>query len=193
MKYYPAFLKLQGKRVLLFGGGSVALRKARTLIEAGARILVISHEFSESFKRFARANQIDIRIGSQIPKGEKPELVVAATSDEKFNQTIFRWCEKKGIFVNVVDDPAHSTFIVPSVIRRGTLQIAISTGGASPLLAKTLRKKLEQEFGSKYSALVQKLAKDRMKTKRSLNVPEARRNHFKKVVASQLRFLKAGK
>ncbi|MBI1977351.1 MAG: bifunctional precorrin-2 dehydrogenase/sirohydrochlorin ferrochelatase [Candidatus Omnitrophica bacterium] len=193
MKYYPAFLKLQGKKVLLFGGGGVALRKARTLIKAGAKLLVISHDCSKAFKRFARANKIDIRFGSQIPQGENPELVVAATSDEALNRTIFEWCEKKGIFVNVVDDPTHSTFIVPSIIQRGKLQIAISTGGASPLLAKTLRKKLEKEFGSKYSALVQKLSKDRMKTKQSLNAPEARRNHFKKVVASEFKLLETGK
>lgn len=192
MKYYPAFLNLKGRRALLFGAGEVALRKARTLVQSGAQLTVISREFSKPFQKFARENGIKMRRGNQFPNQlDKVFLVVAATSNSAFNRTIYKNCEQRGILVNVVDDPKHSTFIVPSVLRRGLLQIAISTGGASPLLAKTLRKKLAAQFGAGYSELVKRLAQDRKKAKRKIRFGRERKNYFQKLVTSQLKMLES--
>ncbi len=187
--YYPAFLNLKGRKVLLFGAGEVALRKARTLKQAGADLIVMSRDFSKPFLKFANRNRIKMKRGSVFPKLDHVSLVVVATSDQVFNRAVYKRYEQKGVFVNVVDDPKHSTFIVPSILKRGSLQIAISTGGASPLLAKTLRKKLAAQFGSGYGQLVKRLARDRIRTKRLIGIQKDRKNHFQKLVESRLRIL----
>ena len=188
--YYPAFLNLKNRRVVLFGGGQVALRKARVLVKCGANLIVISRDFSPSFLRFARSKRTKLRYGTAIPKKLKEtSLVVAATSDRAFNEKIYTQCVRQGIFVNVVDDPGHSTFIVPSVLRRGSLQIAISTGGASPFLAKLLRKKLSKQFGTGYGRLVKTLSRDRQKTKQSILVQKDRRNRFRRLAQTRLKML----
>ncbi|MBI3999412.1 MAG: bifunctional precorrin-2 dehydrogenase/sirohydrochlorin ferrochelatase [Candidatus Omnitrophica bacterium] len=190
LTYYPAFLNLNGKRVLLFGAGKVALRKAHVLVQSGAKLLAISHDFSTEFLRFAKQKQIRIQSGSAFPKSLKRiSLVVAATSDEVFNRKVYRRCLKENILVNVVDDPKHSTFIVPSILRRGALQIAISTGGASPFLAKMLRKKLESQFGASYGKLVRELSCERRQAKRLIKLESTRRNHFQKLVRSRLKLV----
>ncbi|MBI4395027.1 MAG: bifunctional precorrin-2 dehydrogenase/sirohydrochlorin ferrochelatase [Candidatus Omnitrophica bacterium] len=183
INYYPAFLNLKGRKALLLGGGEVALRKARVLVRSGAKLEGISRDFSPAFLRFAKSKRIRIRYGSKLPKSLKGVwLVVAATSDEALNERIYRKCVRENIFVNVVDDPKHCTFIVPSIVRRGALQIAISTGGASPFLAKMLRKKLEVQFGSSYGKLVQSLGREREKAKRLIKFGKERRNHLIKLV-----------
>jgi siroheme synthase-like protein len=188
MSYYPAFLDLKDKNVLLFGAGQVALRKAKMLFGAGAHLTVVSREFSKPFLKFAKGSRMKLVHGSRIPKLTHVRLVVAATSDRKFNQKVYRACERKKIFVNVIDDPKHSSFIVPSVVKHGRLALAISTGGASPALAKMIRKKLQKQFGSQYASLLKEMAHDRLRTKRNLPAKE-RRNHFQKLAASQLKAL----
>ena len=100
MTYYPAFLNLKGKHILLFGGGEVALRKAEAFSEAGAKLTAISKDFSPAFKTFAAKSRIKLIQGSKIPSLKGIWLVVAATSDAKFNRKIFMACEKNKIFVN---------------------------------------------------------------------------------------------
>ena len=190
--YYPAFLNLKNKLVVLFGGVHVALRKARVLVRSGANLKVLSRDFSPAFLAFAKRNRIQIRRGSRLPSSIRGiSLVVCATSDPDFNRRIYERCVRSGLFVNVVDDPKHSTFLVPSVMRRGLLQIAVSTGGASPLLAKLIRKKLEEEFGSEYRALLRSLHLDRERSKRLIRLGRKRRNHFQKLVGSKLKLLEA--
>ena len=182
-QYYPAFLNLEGKRVLLFGGGAVALRKAKALVRSGACINAIAKEFSPSFLKFSEKNGITAKHGSTVPENLKSfPIVVAATSDAHFNHKVYDACVKKGILVNVVDDPKHSTFIVPSVVKRGALQIAISTGGRSPLLAKMLRKKLERQLGIELGQLVETLGLARAQAKQTISSQKKRRNHFKKLI-----------
>lgn len=190
MIYYPAFLNLAKRRVYLFGGGEVALRKARALARSGADLIAISRDFSKPFLRFAKHRRIQLRTGSRIPKLFRPAaLVIAATSDRAFNHEIYKRSSEQGILVNVVDDPTHSTFMVPSVLRRGSFQIAITTGGASPLLAKMLRKKLAREFGAEYGLLIRNLKRDREKIKRLIPAGTERRNHFRKLITSRLKEL----
>ena len=168
----------------------MALRKAKVLFRSGAHLRVVSREFPEPFRKFAKQNRVRMRRSDQLPKNLNGIfLVVAATSDQSFNRAVSKKCEQNGILVNVVDDPKHSSFIVPSVLRRGPLQIAISTGGASPLLAKTLRKKLAAQFGAGYSELVKRLARDRKSAKRKIRLGSERRNYFQKLVGTQLKIL----
>lgn len=188
MIHYPAFLDLEGKKVLLFGAGKVALRKAKSLFESGARVTVVSREFSKPFVNFAKRAHFKLVRGSKIPALSRTWLVVAATSDRKLNQRIYGACERKKIFVNVVDDPKHSSFIVPSVVRRGRFQLAVSTGGASPALAKMVRLKLEKQFGPEYARLIGQLARVREKAKRDIS-GKWRKRYFQKQVISRLKAL----
>ena len=191
MIYYPAFLNLKGKKVLLFGAGAVALRKAKSLIASEAKLSVISREFSDAFRRFAKSKKIKLQKGSRIPKSlSSVSLVVAATSDTGFNRLVYQACSRKGILVNVVDDPKHSNFIVPSVVRRGNLQIAISTGGASPYLAKLLRQKFEGELDSRYADLARFLKKERVRVKNTISSAAGRRNYFEQLVNAKLKQLR---
>ncbi len=188
MTYYPIFLNLKDKKVLIFGAGAVAFRKAKSLVASEAKLSVISRDFSEAFRRFAKSKKIKLQIGSTIPKQlNSISLVVAATSDATFNQSVYRVCSRQGIWVNVVDDPEHSNFIVPSVIRRGTLQVAISTGGASPYLAKLLRQKFEAELNTKYANLVRFLKKERTRVQKTISSTKVRRNYFQKLVKAKLK------
>ncbi|MBI4368154.1 MAG: bifunctional precorrin-2 dehydrogenase/sirohydrochlorin ferrochelatase [Candidatus Omnitrophica bacterium] len=190
MIYYPAFLNLKAKKVILFGGGEIALRKARSLVQTGAKLTAASRDFSEPFLHFAKRNRIRIQRKSSIPKTFKGVmLVTAATSDSVFNRTVYERCVRDGVLVNVVDDPKHCTFIVPSVLRRGPLQIAISTGGASPLLSKILRQKLEKQFGREYAQLAKRLGRERKKTKGKLNSMQERKQYFKKFIRSEFQTL----
>ena len=193
MRYYPVFLNLKGKRVLLLGGGAVALRKVRTLIESGARVVAVSREFSNKFLRFAKQRRVQICRGSAVPKLRDFSLVVAATSDTKLNQEVYARSERAHLFVNVVDDPKRSSFIVPSTLKRGSLQIAVSTGGKSPLLAKWIRRKLEHQFGGEWRDLIQWLGEERKKVKRLITEQKLRRQYLQQLVEMRLHELEKGK
>ena len=186
--YYPAFLNLKGKRVLLFGAGQVAFRKAKVLAQARVNLTVVSREFSAPFLKWAKHNRIKLIRGTKILNLANVWLVVAATSDSQFNHRLYAECERKKIFVNVVDDPKHCSFIVPSVIRRGKLQLAVSTGGTSPSLAKIVRKKLEKQFGPEYARLLKQMAKIRTEAKKKIAFKD-RKNYFRKQVISRLKAL----
>ena len=187
MTYYPAFLNLEDRKVLLFGGGTVALRKARSLVKTGACIAAISKKFSDPFLKFARKQKIKLTRSSAFPKVlHNVVLVVAATSDPRFNQKVYERCNRENIFVNVVDDPKHSTFIVPSLLQRGPLQIAVSTGGKSPFLAKLIRKKLKRQFSGEYRHIVEWLGKEREKVKRMIKEQKARQRYLQKLVEKKL-------
>jgi precorrin-2 dehydrogenase/sirohydrochlorin ferrochelatase len=161
-RHYPAFLDLAGKNVLLVGGGMVALQKAIALGEAGARITAVALQAHPDlrnvpgvvrvFKRASRA--------ADVGRGPKaPWLVVAATDDEKANAAVAKACAKARVWVNVVDRPALCSFIVPAVARQGLVTFAVSTGGASPALAKFLAGRLGKAFGPEVAALAEALAR----------------------------------
>ncbi|UCG77589.1 MAG: bifunctional precorrin-2 dehydrogenase/sirohydrochlorin ferrochelatase [Nitrospirota bacterium] len=140
--YYPAFLDLKGKKCLIVGGGKVAERKVRSLVKAGANVTLISPELTASLKRMSSNEKIGHK-KRRFRKGDTGGffLVIAATSDEKVNRRVFE--ESKGL-INSVDMPDLCNFIVPSVVSKGPLQIAISTSGLSPAVSRTLRKDLEE-------------------------------------------------
>lgn len=176
-RYYPAFLQLAGKAVLLVGGGTVALQKAIPLGEAGARLTVVAPEVHPDMENVPGVVRILRRKfkTADLGKGAKaPWLVVAATSDEKVNAAIAKACEKARLWVNVVDRPVHCSFILPAVVRQGLVTFAVSTGGASPALAKYLAARLGTAFGPETAALAETLGALRGRLKEMPMAPRAR-------------------
>jgi len=155
MKYYPVLLQLEGKTVLVVGGGVVAERKVENLLELAARIHIVSIELTEKLHKLIESKEIKY-LGSEF-KEEQLEgvfFVIAATDDKLLNRRISEEARKRRLLVNAVDQPEDCDFIFPSIIKRGELLIAISTSGKSPALAKRLRQELEAQFGSEYGVFL---------------------------------------
>lgn len=152
--YYPVFMDLRGRRCIVIGGGDVALRKVNALLECGARVQVISPEICDGLNSLARQGKVTVTT-REYALGDLAGalLAIAATGDEETNRRVAAEAEKNHIPVNVVDEPALCSFIVPSVVRRGDLTLAVSTGGQSPALAHKVRTNLEKEFGEEYAEL----------------------------------------
>jgi precorrin-2 dehydrogenase/sirohydrochlorin ferrochelatase len=151
---YPVALDLNGRTCLVVGGGAVALRKVRGLLAVGADVRVIARDAVE----MPAGARVHLR-GFEDGDIDGNTFVVAATADRELNARIARLARERGVWVNVADDPAAGDVILPAVARRGALQIAVSTGGASPALARRLRERLEDEFGPEYGDLVALLAR----------------------------------
>jgi siroheme synthase-like protein len=152
MKGYPITLvNLGGARCVVVGGGRIATRKVAALREAGACPVVISPQLCKPLRSLALNGEIEAIERSYRPGDLKgARLVIAATDDPAVNEGVWHEAKSIGCLVNVVDDPAHCTFYVPAIVRRGELTIAISTGGNSPTLARRLRKGLEEQFDASY-------------------------------------------
>lgn len=174
--YYPIELNLTGRRVVVIGGGSVAARKTAGLRDAGADVRVVSPEFApeleqrDDIRRDRRPYAPDVLDGA--------ELVFACTDDPEPNARIAADARAAGIWCNVVDDADASDFLVPATLRQGRLTIAIGTGGASPALARTLRERLESNFGPEFAILIDELSKTRETIQQRVADPEIRRRIF---------------
>ncbi|WP_323904663.1 siroheme synthase CysG [Aeromonas hydrophila] len=144
MDYLPIFCRLDNKPVLLVGGGEVAERKARLLLDAGAQLTVVAPELDPELAELAANGSIEWLAGEFAPAQLTGKwLVVAATDRREVNALVYQSANQAGIFANVVDDPKRSSFIMPSIIDRSPLMVAISSGGKAPVLARLLREKLE--------------------------------------------------
>jgi uroporphyrin-III C-methyltransferase len=147
MNLQPIFLKLDGRPGLLVGAGNVALEKLNTLLTTGLRIRVIAPEARREIRQFANEGRIE-----WLQRAFEPAdlignfIVIAATDDPKVNTTVYRESVRRGILVNSVDDPPHCDFYFGSVVRRGDLQVAISTAGESPAVAQQLRREIDQQL-----------------------------------------------
>jgi precorrin-2 dehydrogenase/sirohydrochlorin ferrochelatase len=151
MKTYPIFARLTGKPCLVVGGGAVGERKVRDLKEAGARVTVVSRGLTPGLAEMAGQGEIRHLQGDFHPTHlEGMALVFGATDDPAVNGEVSAAAQARGLWVNIADAPELCTFIVPAQVRRGDLTLAISTGGASPALARKLRQELEQHFGPEY-------------------------------------------
>jgi siroheme synthase-like protein len=152
--YYPIFVDLTRRRCLIVGGGPVAERKAHGLLEAEARVVVVSPTLTENLQRWALDGLITY-VPRTFEDGDVGgcALIIAATDRSTVNTHVARAARRHGVWVNVVDTPVECDFIAPAVIRRGALQLAISTGGRSPMLAKRLREGLEAVIGPEYGEL----------------------------------------
>jgi precorrin-2 dehydrogenase/sirohydrochlorin ferrochelatase len=158
MPYYPIFLDLKDQNVLVVGGGKVAERKILNLLRYGCRIHVVSPELTSQLEKLVSQKKIQ-RIPEQSLNQAMSEasMVIAATDDPAVNGQIASRAKEEGLLVNAVDQPRDCNFIMPSIVKSGDLQIAISTGGKSPALAKKIRKELQNLFGSEYGSLVELL------------------------------------
>jgi len=160
MAKYPIFLELADRRVVVIGGGPVATRKACSLLEAGARVVIVAEKIDEVLAaqcKGGKAELITAKYSKDYLVGAV--LAIAATNDPELNQRIYKDCQELEILCNVVDQPQLCDFFVPAVIKRGRLQIAISTDGQSPAYAGHLRKKLEQLITEEHGQFVAELEK----------------------------------
>lgn len=144
MDHLPIFCQLRQRDCLLVGGGDVAERKARLLLDAGANVTVNALDFTPQFQVWADSQMLTLVQGEFIPSLlDTCWLAIAATDNETVNQQVSDAAEARRIFCNVVDAPRQASFIMPSIIDRSPLMVAVSSGGTSPVLARLLREKLE--------------------------------------------------
>jgi len=182
-RLFPLFADLRNRRVLVVGGGVVALRKIAALKSAGARVIVGAPELVVELRQLLKKNEIEYVHGKfQEHWLNDVWLVVAATDDVEVNRQIASAAEVRRLFVNVVDDAELSSYQVPSVIERGPLQIAISSAGAAPMLARHIREKLETQFDESYGLLTSLLAQHRERIRQQLPVLTLRRRWFEKLL-----------
>jgi precorrin-2 dehydrogenase/sirohydrochlorin ferrochelatase len=151
VKTYPIFAVIENKPCLVVGGGAVGERKVADLMAAGARVTVVSRTLTPELAALAGQGEIwylpEDFTEAQV---EGMALVMAATDDPEVNARVSAAAQARAIWVNVADEPQHCTFIVPALVRRGELTLAISTGGASPALARQLRQEFQQYLGPEY-------------------------------------------
>jgi siroheme synthase-like protein len=155
---YPVNLVLEGRSCLVVGGGGVARRKAEGLLACGAAVTVVAPEVDPQLAALA------VRIERRpYEEGEAAgyRLVIAATGDPAVNQRVYDDGEAAGVWVNAADDPERCSFTLPSVMRRGPLQVTVSTGGHSPAMAAWLRRRIEAEVGAEYEVLLRLLSEIR--------------------------------
>src|SRR5438034_4593324 len=171
------FLKLEGRLCLVVGAGTVAEGKIGSLLLAGATVRVVAPRANAAVQEWARTSAIRWEEREFSPLDLYDVfLVVVATSSKDVNESVFREAQSRNVLCNVVDDPEHCHFYYPAVVRRGQLQIAISTAGESPALAQKLRRELEIQFGPEYESWVEQLGKARSELfARDINPEERRR------------------
>jgi precorrin-2 dehydrogenase / sirohydrochlorin ferrochelatase len=175
-RLYPLFADLEARRVVVIGGGAVAQRKAETLLACGADVRLISPEATEQLAGWAAQG----RIAWQRRRYESGDLAgawlaIVACGDPTVNEQVRAEADAVRLFCNVVDEPEHCSFQAAAVVTRGPLQVAVSTGGVSPALAKRLRRELEAEFGPFYEKFLAGLAELRDHVKQKYPDDQARR------------------
>ena len=183
MDYLPIFLDLKGKSCVLVGGGEVAARKVHLLLKAGARVIVYAPALGETLSGLAAEGRIEHRTAAFEPSFlDDCALAIAATDDKAINQAVYDAAQARRIPVNVVDQPALCTFIMPSIIDRSPVIAAVSTGGASPVLARLIRARLETLIPAAYGRLARLVAEFRDAVKKRFQHPMARRRFWEEVL-----------
>jgi precorrin-2 dehydrogenase/sirohydrochlorin ferrochelatase len=187
MSFYPVNLDIKDRGCLVVGGGAVASRKAKTLAECGAIVTVVSLEFTQSLR--------DIESSSNVTLISRPYetsdldgkfLVIGATNNEALNRRINADAEARHMLCNIADVPDICNFILPSIIRRGDLVIAVSTSGKSPAFAKKLRKDLEKNFGDEYARFLALMGAIRTRLLQTAHAPEAHKPLFERLIHGNL-------
>jgi siroheme synthase-like protein len=173
MSYFPIYLDMSRRRCLVIGGGAVAERKIAALLETGAEVTVLAPDVTDVVAGLSKQNAIRFTARC-YEDGDLDgfELAFVATDDPQVNAAVYREGRSRGVWVNSADDPARCDFILPSVLRRGDLIVAVSTGGTSPALARTVREELELYFTQEYESLAKLAAEVREElSNRSITVP----------------------
>ena len=185
--FYPVNLDIKEKQCLVVGGGSVASRKAKTLMECEAIVTVVSPEFTLSLKDIEQYSGITlIQRPYQTSDLDGKFLVIGATNDEKLNRRINADAEHRNMLCNIADVPDICNFILPAIIRRGDFCLAVSTSGKSPAFAKKLRKDLEKTFGDEYALFLSLMGEIRKKLLAEEHAPEAHKPIFEKLISHNL-------
>ena len=171
MEYFPIFIDINQKPVIIFGGGDIALRKAILLVKANPALTIIAKSFSTEFKDFIKINKLSYKKKSFEDSDIKDQiLIIAATNDNLTNTAISKIAQAKRIPVNVVDQPELCTFTMGSIVERDSLVIAISSGGKAPVLARMIREKMEGIIPASYSKLVNYAGSIRQKVQKKLKM-----------------------
>lgn len=185
LQLYPMALKIGGRRCVVVGGGSIAERKVLSLVQCQARVVVVSPELTPTLEAMASAGEIEIERRRFDPADATGAVVIiAATDDRAVNESVKSAGNAAGALVNVVDVPDLCDFYVPASLRRGDLQITISTGGACPALAKHLRQELEAHIGPEYETYSGILAQLRLDLREAVSDPAKRKEAEEAYLAS---------
>ncbi len=148
---FPLFLKLEGRRCVLVGAGTIARQKLGSLLDTGADVQIIAPDAAGEIRQLAQSGRIRwMQAEFNASHLDGALLVIAATGSPEVNSEVYRAARKRGVLCNSVDEPERCDFYYPAVVRRGDLQIAISTAGKSPALAQRIRRELEEQFDSSY-------------------------------------------
>jgi precorrin-2 dehydrogenase/sirohydrochlorin ferrochelatase len=176
MALYPIFLKLEGRRVLVVGGGNVAAEKIYAALRSATDVTVIAPRVVEAIRRWAEQGRVK-HLAEEYRQGMARGyfLVIAATDSPSVNRAVYDEASSSGALVNAVDDPDYCSFYAASVVSRGDFQIAISTGGASPALAQQVRRELEERYGPEYGPWTAWLGRMRALVRGALPPRENRR------------------
>lgn len=155
MSYYPVLIHLEGKKVVVVGGGTVAERKIHTLLEYNADVHIVCQELTPALSKCVKKGTIKF-LGHEFRDNylDGAFMVIAATDDPLLNRQVSAKAREKGLLINAVDQPSDCNFVVPSVLRRGDFLIAVSTSGKSPAFAKKVREELEKRFGEEYESFL---------------------------------------
>jgi len=195
MRYYPIYLDLKGRPALVVGGGAVAEGKALQLVEAGARVTVVSPELTGALSAAAGRGEITHLAGSFIEENLNGMfLVISATADRKVNEKVANAARERGLLCNVVDQGDLCDFITPALVTRGELQISVSTGGGSPTLTQRVKREVAALIGEEYGALLELAVEMRAEAKSRIADFERRKDTLRAFVESgALDLIRVGK
>lgn len=162
MRYYPVFLDIAGKPVVVIGGGEVAVRKVEGLLDAGAQVTVVSPALHRDLEAFVAEGRVRHIAREYSPDDLEGHLIAfVGTNDRSVNAAVAREGKGRGVWVNAVDDPANCDFIVPGIVRRGDIIVAVSTSAGSPAMARKLREDLEEFLTEEYALMLDVVAQVR--------------------------------
>ena len=188
---YPVTLNIKGRRCTVVGGGEVALRKVRSLLDEGADVTVISPELCHGLSALYQEDHAFTWVKEPYRDAllSGSFLVIAATNSREVNHQAAIWCENNQVLVNVVDSREESSFTVNAAVRRGNLLIAISTDGASPAVSRSIRMRLEEEFGEEYAVMLELMEDARKKAMDTIPAETKRREFLQQLAQMNLQDL----
>ena len=187
MMFYPVFLDLKDRRIIVIGGGEVAERKIGSLLDTGAWILVISPKVTPGIASLSEQKRIEV-INRAYIAGDcaGAALIFSATGDPEISRAVYAEAAALGIFVNTADQPSQCSFIMPAVVRRGDIGVAISTSGTSPALAARLRRKISGIIGPEYGRLAELLSRARPEIRRKILTETDRKDLHYRIIDSDI-------
>ncbi len=183
--YLPIFMNMRGAKALVVGGGHVALRKCRELLAVGSQVTVVAPRFRPGLQKLSPVRSVQRSFRPSDLRGVA--LVVAATDSSEVNLSVAAEARRHRIPVNVVDSPQHSTFIMPAILRRGPITIAVSTGGASPALARNLRDRISREIPPLTGRHASFLHRIRARVLKDVDDPRARKTILNRMADDDVR------